>query len=80
MDVKTKTIKMHSANEVHQFVSKANNVQGDIIVRRGKFSIDGKSLLGILYINLNESCQVTYPANAYDFEKFILQFEVSNKA
>ena len=58
-------------------VREASNVFGDVIVRRGKFSVDGTSLLGVISIvNSDEPVIIEYPEEAVEFENFLLNFTV----
>ena len=67
-------IKITNINDVDIFVQKARSVEGDILVSRGKFCVDGKSVLGMFSLNVSEGCQVEYPDNAIEFEEFLQQF------
>lgn len=46
-------------------------MKGDVLVQKGKFFVDGKSLLGVLSINPYTGCQVHYPEDAEKFDKYI---------
>ena len=72
--MKKLSIKITNINDVDIFVQKARAVDGDILVSRGKFCVDGKSVLGMFSLNVSEGCQVEYPDDAKDFEKFLQQF------
>lgn len=69
--MKTKTIVISHIEELKFFVDKANEVKGDVLVQKGKFFVDGKSLLGVLSINPYTGCQVHYPEDAEKFDKYI---------
>lgn len=69
--MKTKTIIIFTIEELKLFVQKANEVKGDVLVQKGKFFVDGKSLLGVLSINPYTRCQVHYPEDAEKFDKYI---------
>lgn len=73
--MKTKTIIISHIEELKFFVDKANEVKGDVLVQKGKFFVDGKSLLGVLSINPYTECQVHYPENAKDFDNYISMLE-----
>lgn len=76
--MKNKYIKITSINDLSNFVIEASKIKDDILVYRGKFCVDGKSLMGIMSINISEGCRVEYPENEKEFEKYITQFEISS--
>lgn len=47
MIIKLKTIK-----DVEDFVEISNKYHDDIIIKQGKYAVDGKSILGIFSLNL----------------------------
>ena len=50
--MKNKYIKILNLDDLSEFVSEASKVKNDILVYRGKFCVDGKSLMGMTYINI----------------------------
>ncbi len=69
-------IKINSLNDVYEFVKHAQDVDGDIIVSKGKFHVDGKSVLGILSLDMSDGVNVTYPEEATAFGDFLSKFEI----
>lgn len=69
-------ISIKGLNDVYTFVSRAQSVDGDVTVTRGRYTIDGKSVMGVFSIDMSQSVTVTYPATAEEFKTFILQFKV----
>ena len=67
-------IKIAKIDGVNEFVQHARSVQGDILVSRGKFCVDGKSILGMYSLNVSQGCNVEYPEDAKEFDEFIQQF------
>ena len=67
-------IKITEINDVNKFVQYAKNVRGDVLVSRGQFCIDGKSILGIYSLDVSQGCTVQYPENEKEFDEFIQQF------
>ena len=67
-------IKITEIENVNEFVQHARSVQGDILVSRGKFCVDGKSILGMYSLNVSQGCTVQYPEDAKEFDEFIQQF------
>lgn len=67
-------IKITEIDDVNKFVQYAKNVRGDVLVSRGQFCIDGKSILGIYSLDVSQGCTVQYPENEKEFDDFIQQF------
>ena len=67
-------IKIAEIDGVNNFVQKARNVRGDVLVSRGKFCVDGKSILGMYSLDISQGCTVQYPEDAEEFDGFIQQF------
>lgn len=67
-------IKITEIDDVNKFVQYAKNVRGDVVVSRGQFCIDGKSILGIYSLDVSQGCTVQYPENEKEFDNFIQQF------
>lgn len=72
---KSKFIKMNSVTDIMNFVKEASKIEGDITVLKGKYIIDGKSIMGVMSIDMSTGMTVEYPADAINFENFISQFE-----
>lgn len=70
-----KYIKIFGLNDLSNFVIEAAKVKGDVLIYRGKFCVDGKSLMGMMSINVFEGCRIEYPADEKDFEEYLTQFE-----
>ncbi|MBO7535559.1 MAG: HPr family phosphocarrier protein [Bacilli bacterium] len=68
-------IKINGISDLTQFVQKATLVDGDVFVEKGKFTVDGKSLLGMFSIDPTSGINVNYPDDAITFEEFITQFK-----
>lgn len=74
--MKNKYIKFSNFNDLTLFLLKAKEVKGDILVYRGKFCVDGKSLIGMIFINAFEGCKVEYPKYAIKFEEYLSKLEI----
>lgn len=70
-------IKMTNITDLTTFVVNASKVVGDVIVRKGKYVIDGKSLMGLMSIDVSTGATVEYPAEAKEFDIYVQQFETS---
>ena len=70
-------VAINTINEATEFVQKASQVDGDVICTKGRYTIDGKSIMGVFSINISEGIMVEYPETATDFEEYISQFKVN---
>jgi phosphotransferase system HPr-like phosphotransfer protein len=75
MFMQRKIIKINNMNEIDNFITLANHVDGDVTIHKGKFTVDGKSYLGVMYIGIYDPVIVEYPATASEFNKFLSQYE-----
>ena len=74
--MKKMTISIHGLNDVYKFIEEATKVEGDITVTRGKFTVDGKSIMGIFSLDMSQNVTVTYPEYATEFERYIKSFQL----
>ena len=70
-------VAINTINKITEFVQKASQVDGDVICTKGRYTIDGKSIMGIFSIDISEGIMVEYPETATDFEEYISQFKVN---
>ena len=75
MNMKKMYIAIRDIHDITTFVKEASAINGDVICKRGKYVIDGKSIMGIFSIDTSEGMIVEYPEDAVDFEKYISQFK-----
>lgn len=75
--IKNMTISIKNLTDIYNFVAEASKVEQDVIIKRGKFVIDAKSILGIFSIDMSQEVVVSYPESATDFENFISQFKTN---
>jgi len=71
-------ISISSINDIYKLVELAQNVEGDIVVRKGKFCVDGRSALGVLSLNLTSGATIEFaptPSNQFMID-YLEQFEV----
>lgn len=65
-------IKNINFNDIKHFVELAENVEEPgVAVRKGKITIDGSSLMGMLALDTSDGIEVSYPASATEFDLFI---------
>ena len=51
-------IKFKTLDEIKKFVMEAERFEGDVLVYSGHYSVDGKSLMGILSLSLTSAMNV----------------------
>ena len=69
-------IAINTINKVTEFIQKASQVDGDVICTKGRYTINGKSIMGVFSIDISEGVMVEYPETATDFEKYLSQFKI----
>ena len=75
--IKTKFIKMNGIQDVMTFVKIASSIDGDVLVKKGKFCIDGKSLMGMFSLDLSNGAMVEYPEDAITLDEFLDNYKVA---
>lgn len=68
-------IKINGVSDVSAFVANAIQIDGDVTVTKGKYVINGKSLMGMFSLDLSTGIIVEYPEHALTFEDFIKNFK-----
>lgn len=67
-------IKINGIADVTRFVQAAKEVEGDIILEKGRFCVDGKSILGVLSLDMSSGVIIEYPKEALEFASFLQEF------
>lgn len=70
-----RVIKMSQIKDATDLVQRATMVDGDVIITKGKYSIDAKSIMGIFSLDLTTGVTIEYPDDATAFDDFIKVFE-----
>ena len=73
--MKKRFIKINGIADVTAFVKMASQVEGDVTLYRGKYVVDGTSLLGVFSVDPSEGVMVEYPENEEVFDEFVKNFE-----
>lgn len=71
-----KKVRLTSIHDIILFQECAEAVQGKVTVVKGKFTVDGKSLLGIMSLDVVDGIEVIYPAKAKEFDEFLSTYEI----
>ena len=74
-NVKSMFVKINGISDIQAFVKEASYVKGDIEVRKGRWCIDAKSLMGMFSIDCSTGVTVIYPADAVEFQNYLKQYE-----
>lgn len=64
-------IKVNAISDATKIVQMAANVNGDVIITKGKYSIDAKSIMGIFSIDLSQGAVIEYPDDAVELDEFV---------
>lgn len=56
--MKSVTVLLNSIDKVKRFVNDVSNVEGDAILRNGRYVIDAKSIMGIFSLNLSKPLEL----------------------
>lgn len=70
-------VAISTINKAAEFVQKASQVDGDVICTKGRYTVDGKSIMGVFSIDISEGIVVEYPETATTFEEYISQFKMN---
>lgn len=73
---KSMFIKLNEIADLKKFVEKATEVEGEVLLQHNYYIVNGKSILGVMSLDLTKGVNVVYPASEVEFEQFIEQFEV----
>lgn len=75
--MKTQFIKMGAVSDITSFVKIASSIDGDILVKKGRYCIDGKSLMGMFSLDLTNGAIVEYPEDAIILDEFLDNYKVA---
>ena len=73
--MKTIFIKMGNITDISTFVANASKIEKDVTVYKGRYVVNGKSLLGMFSIDLTSGATVEFPEDEIDFENFLNTFK-----
>lgn len=72
--MKSKYVTVNDTRDIAAFANYALAVDGDVLVKRGVYVIDGKSIMGLYSIDLSQGACVEYPETAKEFDEFLDKF------
>ena len=74
--MREKTIRLISIHEILIFQECAEAVQGEVTIKKGRFEVSGKSLLGIMSLDVADGITVRYPEKAKEFDEYLSFLEI----
>ena len=74
--MKVMTVRIRGVADAATLVEHAKAINTDVTIRHGKFCIDGKSILGVLSLDMSDGVRVEYDENETEFENWLRRFEV----
>ncbi|MBO6231840.1 MAG: HPr family phosphocarrier protein [Ruminiclostridium sp.] len=69
-------IRLVSIDDVKDFVKKANELDYDVDLSLGKYTVDAKSIMGIFSLDLNREIELTIHSDKPDFLDVIPEYVV----
>ena len=69
-------IRLVSIDDVKEFVKKANLLDYDVDLSLGKYTVDGKSIMGIFSLDLSRDIELTVHSESEEFLSEISRFIV----
>lgn len=70
-------IKLVSIDDVKNFVKKANELDYDVDLSLGKYTVDAKSIMGIFSLDLSREIELTVHSDNKDFLDKISEYVVN---
>ena len=70
-------VAINTINKATEFVQKASQVDGDVICTKGRYTIDGKSIMGIFSIDISGGIMVEYAETGSGVEEYISQIKMN---
>lgn len=74
--VMSKNIKINSIKDIKEFVQQATKVEDKVIVNKTPYSVDGKSLMGLMSIDLSQGVEVIFSDEETEFAEYLKSLEI----
>lgn len=74
-----KKIKLITIADLMDFINTTSSISGEVLVATegGNTIVNGKSLLGVMSLNIMKPLIVTYPAEEYYYKDFLNRFSIN---
>lgn len=69
-------IAMNGINDLTELVKNASKVDSDIMITKGRFVIDAKSIMGVMSIDMSTGVTIKYSESETDFDNYILKYAI----
>lgn len=73
--MKTKYVMINEIHDVTKLVQIASRVESNVLIKKGNFVVDAKSLMGVLSIDVSTGVTIEYPEDANELDEYLSQFE-----
>ena len=70
----SKMVKITTISDVKDLINYTRAVDGDVLIKKGNYVIDGTSILGVLSLDMSTPVEIVYPQDAIELEGFLNNF------
>lgn len=70
----SKMVKITTISDVKDLINYTRAVDGDVIIKKGNYVVDGTSILGVLSLDMSTPVEIVYPQDALELEGFLNKF------
>ena len=67
-------VKITTISDVKDLIKYTRAVDGDVLIKKGSFVVDGTSILGVLSLDMSTPVEIVYPQDALELEGFLNNF------
>ena len=70
----SKMVKITTINDVKDLINYTRAIDGDVLIKKGNYIVDGTSILGVLSLDMLTPVEIVYPQDALELEGFLNNF------
>lgn len=70
----SKMVKITTISDVKDLINYTRAVDGDVLIKKGNYVVDGTSILGVLSLDMSTPVEIVYPQDALELEGFLNNF------
>ena len=70
----SKMVKITTISDVKDLINYTRAVNGDVLIKKGTYVVDGTSILGVLSLDMSTPVEIVYPRDALELEGFLNNF------
>ena len=67
-------VKITTISDVKDLINYTRAVDGDVLIKKGTYVVDGTSILGVLSLDMSTPVEIVYPQDALELEGFLNNF------